>query len=102
MAQQTNEYLKADLSEAIARNILTIETLVLAVFDMYCQSEVNLRDALAVLIGDKYIQCLNELDSIVIGSGEHNRLYHSSTMTPLNMNLPTFVTGSKFTRSTYV
>ena len=64
--------MKPDLSGA--RNLLTIETLILTVFDIYWQSEMNMKDALAVLIGDKYIQCLNHLDTTVTASGEHNSI----------------------------
>ena len=51
-------------------NSRTIETLLLTVFDIYCQSEGKVKDAFAELIGDKYIQCFIDLNTIVVSFGE--------------------------------
>ena len=54
--------LNNDLS---AEKFMTIETLLVTVFDIYWQSEVKVKDAVAKLIGDKYIQCLNSLHKVL-------------------------------------
>ena len=41
-----------------AEKVLTVETLLFAVFDIFWQSEAKLKTAIADLFGDKYIQCL--------------------------------------------
>ena len=75
LAEQTEGLLKSDLN---AENKLwTIETLLLTVFDVYWQSELKMKEAVAELIGDKYIQCFIGLERFVVGAGEYN----SSTMT---------------------
>ena len=44
---------------------MKIETLVLTVFDIYWQSELKVKNAVAELIGDKYIQCLYHLHEVL-------------------------------------
>ena len=57
--------LNKSLSDLSAENVMTIETLLLTVFDMYWHSEVKIKDAIAELIGDQYIQCLNHLYEVL-------------------------------------
>ena len=59
--QMVDLILNKSLSDLSAENVMTIETLLLTVFDMYWQSEEKIKDAVAELIGDKYAQCLNRL-----------------------------------------
>ena len=49
----------------------TIETLLLTVFDIYWQSEGKVKDAVAELIGDKYIKCFVDLDGVLISISEY-------------------------------
>ena len=63
--QMVDLILNKSLSDLSAENVMTIETLLLTVFDMYWQSEEKIKDAIAELIGDKYIQCLNHLYEIL-------------------------------------
>ena len=57
--------LNKPLGDLSAENVMTIETVLLTVFDMYWQSEVKIKDAIAELIGDQYIQCLNHLYEVL-------------------------------------
>ena len=57
-------------SDLSVENSRTIETLLLTVFDIYWQSEGKVKDAFAELIGDKYIQCFIDLNTIVVSFGE--------------------------------
>ena len=52
----------------------TIETLLLTVFDLYGQSEVRVKDAVAELIGDKYIKLFCDLDLIVTYFGKYTHV----------------------------
>lgn len=63
--QMVDLILKKSVSDLSAENVMTIETLLLTVFDMYWHSEVKIKDAIAELIGDQYIQCLNHLYEIL-------------------------------------
>ena len=58
-------------SDLSVENSRTIETLLLTVFDVYWQSEGKVKDAVAELIGDKYIQCFIDLNPIVVSFGEY-------------------------------
>lgn len=58
------------LTDLSAEDSMTIETLILAVFDIYWQSEGKVKNAVAELIGDKYIQCFIDLDDVVIAIGK--------------------------------
>ena len=49
----------------------TIETLILTVFNLYWQSEVKVKEAVAELIGDNYMQFFCDLDLIVTYFGEY-------------------------------
>ena len=57
--------LNKPLSDLSAETFMTVETLLWTVFDIYWQSEVKVKDAVAELIGDKYIQCLNCLHEVL-------------------------------------
>ena len=63
--QMVDLILNKSLSDLSAENVMTIEPLLLTVFDMYWQSEEKIKDAIAELIGDQYIQCLNHLYEIL-------------------------------------
>ena len=58
--------LNKPLNDLSAENVMTIETLLLTVFDIYWQSELKVKNAFAELIGDKHIQCLNHLHEILL------------------------------------
>lgn len=40
-------------------------------FDIYWQSEGKVKDVVAELIGDKYIQCFIDLNEIVVSFGKY-------------------------------
>ena len=61
LLNQLVELISLNDDDFSAGNIMTIETLLLTVFDMYWHSEEKMKDAVAELIGDKYAQCLNRL-----------------------------------------
>ena len=58
--------LNKPLSDLSVENVMTIETLVLTVFDTYWQSELKVKNAFAELIGDKYMQCLSHLHEVLL------------------------------------
>ena len=58
--------LNKPLKDLSAENVMTVETLVLTVFNIYWQSELKVKNAFAELIGDKYIQCLNHLHEVLL------------------------------------
>ena len=58
--------LNKPLSDLSVENVMTIETLVLTVFDTYWQSELKVKNTFAELIGDKYIQCLSHLHEVLL------------------------------------
>ena len=66
MHQLAELILNNSLSDLSAEKFMTIETLLLTVFDIYWQSEVKVKYAVAELIGDKYIQCLNCLHEVLL------------------------------------
>jgi len=49
----------------------TFETLLLTVLDIYWQSEGKVKDAVAELIGDKFIKCFVDLDGVLISISEY-------------------------------
>lgn len=51
-----------DLSK---EDVLTMETLVFTVFDFYWQSKLEMKNAIAELVGNKYITCLIHLNDIL-------------------------------------
>lgn len=80
---------KKSPNDLSAEQVMTMETLLFTVFDMYWQSEVKMRNAISELVGDKYIGCLIDLDQILHNSfgenmtligthhrGNHNQLPH--------------------------
>ena len=68
-----------DLTE---EEIGTLDTLVYIVVDIYLQSELEVKITLANLFGNKYIQCLIDLNQIVHYSyGKHSLVYMNNTDT---------------------
>lgn len=67
--------LNNSLSDLSAEKFMTIETLLLTVFDIYWQSEVKVKDACAELIGDKYIPCLSRLHEVLLNFHGEDRGY---------------------------
>lgn len=62
-----------DLSE---EEVGTLDTLFYIVVDIYMQSELEVKITLANLLGNKYIQCLIDLNQIVHHSfGKHSLVY---------------------------
>ena len=61
LLNQLVELISLNDDDFSAGNIMTIETLLLTVFDMYWHSEEKMKNAVAELIGDQYAQCLNRL-----------------------------------------
>jgi len=59
LAQLVFEKSPDDLS---AEEALTMETLVFTVFDIYWQSEAEMKREISKLFGDKYIKCLIDLN----------------------------------------
>ena len=58
--------LNKPLGDLSAENVMTIETLLLTVFDIYWHSELKVKNAFAELIGDKHIQCLKHLHEVLL------------------------------------
>ena len=54
-----------DLSE---QDICTMDTILFAVVDVYLQSEITLKNAIARMIGDSYICCLVRVNNALINS----------------------------------
>lgn len=63
---------KKSPNDLSAEQVMTMETLLFTVFDMYWQSEVKMRNAISELVGDKYIRCLIDLDQILHNSFGEN------------------------------
>ena len=59
-----------DLSKG---EIGTVDTLVYILFDLYVQSEITVKNTIVKLFGDKYIECLKNVNEIVYNS--LSRLY---------------------------
>ena len=63
------------LSDLSAEKFMTIETLLLTVFDIYWQSEMKVKNAFAEFIGDKYIPCLSRLHEVLLNFPGEDRGY---------------------------
>ena len=61
LLSQLVELISLNDDDFSAESIMTIETLLLTMFDLYWHSEEKVKNAVAELIGDKYAQHLNRL-----------------------------------------
>lgn len=61
LLSQLVELISLNDDDFSAESIMTIETLLLTMFDLYWHSEEKMKNAVAELIGDKYAQHLNRL-----------------------------------------
>ena len=69
LLQQLSQLIHAkDVQELSEQDICTMDTIVYGVLDVYLQSEVALKIALARMIGDNYISCLNDVNEVVHNS----------------------------------
>lgn len=61
-----------DLGDLSEEEVGTLDTLVYIVVDVFLQSELEVKITIAKLFGNKYIQCLIDLNEIVHrSSGKH-------------------------------
>ena len=74
LLQQLSQLIyERDLRSFSEEEIGTIDTVVYTIFDLYLQSEITVKLAIAKIIGDNYIKCLVDLNEIVHNTvGKYN------------------------------
>ena len=69
LLQQLSQLLHSrDIVDLSEQEIYTMDTLLYAVLDVYLQSEITVKIAIARMIGDNYISCLNDVNEAVQNS----------------------------------